>query len=132
ALIKGIDTTRALALPGVRHVITGDQIRALSDPFLAVLKAPIDQWSLAVDRVRYVGEAVAVVLAGDRYIAEDGAALVDIDYEALPVVVDPRAAVRKDAPLLHPETESNELSVREFVYGDPDAAFAGAHRTISL
>lgn len=132
ALIKNIDAVRALALPGVRYVITGEQIRALSDPFLAVLKQPIDQWSLAVDRVRYVGEAIALVLADDRYIAEDGAALVDVDYEALPVVVDPRAAVREGAPLLHPDTKSNVLSVREFVYGDPDAAFAGAHKTISL
>ncbi|WP_236771631.1 xanthine dehydrogenase family protein molybdopterin-binding subunit [Agrobacterium tumefaciens] len=132
ALITEIDTTRALAVPGVRHVITGEQIRAISDPFLTVLKQPIDQWALAVERVRYVGEAVAVVLADDRYIAEDGAALVDILYEPLPVVVDPVAAVRSDAPLLHPAAGSNQLSVREFVYGEPDAAFARAERTISV
>ncbi len=132
ALITTIDTTRALAVPGVRRVITGEEIRALSDPFLTVLKQPIDQWALAVERVRYVGEAVAIVLADDRYIAEDGAALVEILYEPLAVVVDPSAAVRADAPLLHPAAGTNQLSVREFVYGEPDAAFARADRTVTV
>jgi 2-furoyl-CoA dehydrogenase large subunit len=132
ALITDINVVRALALPGVRHVITGPQIQAISDPFLTVLKQPIDQWALAVERVRYVGEAVAIVLADDRYLAEDGAALVDIRYEPLPIVVDPRAAVLDDAPLLHAAAGSNQLSVREFVYGEPDAAFARADRTVTV
>ena len=132
ALIKDIDTSKALALPGVHHVLTGEDIRAISDPFLIVLKKPIDQWALAVERVRYVGEAVAIVIAEDRYIAEDGADLVDVAYDPLPVVIDPREAVSADAPVLHPDAGSNELSAREFTYGDPDKAFAAAHKTVSL
>ena len=132
AEIKSIDASRALAVPGVRRVITGDEIRELTKPFLVVLKQPIDQWSLAVDRVRYAGEAVALVLADDRYIAEDAADLVDVEYERLPVVVDPREAVKEDAFLLHPPVGSNDLSTRDFTYGDPDAQFEKADRVVSL
>lgn len=102
AEIDAIDASRALALPGVHAVLTGEDIAAMSDPFLIVLKKPIDQWALAVGRVRYVGEPVAVVIADDRYIAEDGVDLVDVAYNPLPVVVDPLEAVKPDAPLLHP------------------------------
>ena len=63
-------------MPGVWAVITGEDVRKLSDPFLVALKAPVHQWSLAVDRVRYVGEPVALVVAESRYIAEDAAELV--------------------------------------------------------
>lgn len=132
AAIRNIDVDRALALPGVQKVITGDEIRAISDPFLLALKAPIDQWSLAVDKVRYVGEAVALVVAEDRYIAEDGADLVRVDYERLEPVVDPEAAVRPDAPVLHDPAGSNEISSRDFTYGDPAAAFAATERTVKL
>ncbi len=66
-----------LAHDGVWAVITGEEIRKLSDPFLAVVKTPIQQWALAVERVRYVGEPVALVVAENRYIAEDAAELVE-------------------------------------------------------
>ncbi len=132
AVVKRIDTAAALALPGVHHVITGEDIKALSDPFLIALKAPIDQWSLAVERVRYVGEPVALVLADDRYIAEDAADLVEIAYEKLDVVVDPLKAIQKDAPLVHQQAKSNEISAREYIYGDPEAAFASATHTIAI
>ncbi|MFN0263709.1 xanthine dehydrogenase family protein molybdopterin-binding subunit [Tepidamorphus sp. 3E244] len=132
AKITSMDVSRAEALPGVHKVLTGEDIRAISDPFLIVLKKPIDQWALAVERVRYVGEAVAVVIADDRYLAEDGCDLVDVVYEPLPVVMDPREAVKTDAEVLHPDAGSNELSTREFTYGEPDKAFADADRKVSL
>lgn len=132
AEIKSIDVSKALELPGVRRVITGDEVRELTKPFLVVLKQPIDQWSLAVDRVRYVGEAVALVLADDRYIAEDAADLVEVEYERLPVVVDPREAMKDDAFLLHPPVGSNNLSTRDFTYGDPDAQFEAADQIVRL
>ena len=66
AEIVAIDTSAALALPGVWAVITGDDVKKLSDPFLIALKAPVHQWSLAIERVRYVGEAVALVVAESR------------------------------------------------------------------
>jgi len=133
ALIKKIDTAKALELPGVHLVLTGADIKEKSDPFLTVLKKPrIQQWSLAVDRVRYCGEAVALVVADDRYVAEDGADLVEVEYDQLPVVTDPLEAVKPEAPVLHPEAETNEVSVREFTYGDPDAAFAKAEHSVSI
>lgn len=130
ARIVSIDTVRAKALPGVHAVITGAEIQAMSDPFLVALKSPIDQWSLAVDVVRYVGEAVALVVADDRYLAEDAVELVEIAYEDLPVVVDCLEAVKPGAPVLHLAAGSNELSNRRFVYGEPDEIFARADRVV--
>ena len=132
AEIVCIDARAALALDGVWAVITGDDVRKLSDPFLIALKAPIDQWSLAVGRVRYVGEPVALVVADTRYLAEDAAERVEIEYAPLPAVLDPRAACEKSAPLLHLAAKSNEISVRKFRYGDPERAFAQADARVAL
>jgi 2-furoyl-CoA dehydrogenase large subunit len=132
AKILKIDPAAALALPGVAAVITGEDVRKLTDPFLIALKAPVHQWSLAVERVRYVGEAVALVVAESRYVAEDAAELVEVDYEPLEAVIDPAAACGKSAPLLHPACKANEISVRKFAYGDTAAAFAAADRIVAL
>jgi len=132
ARIMRIDTAEALAREGVWAVVTGEEVRRLSDPFLIALKAPVDQWSLAVERVRYVGEAVALVVAESRYAAEDAAELVVVDYEPFEAVLDPRLARSPSAPLLHPQAASNELSVRKFSYGDVAGAFARADARIAL
>jgi 2-furoyl-CoA dehydrogenase large subunit len=132
ARIVGINPTEALAQDGVWAVITGEEVRRLSDPFLIALKAPIDQWSLAVERVRYVGEPVALVVAESRYLAEDAGELVRIDYEPLPAVIDPRAACDPSGPLLHAQAKSNEISVRRFSYGDCNRAFEAAHARVAL
>ena len=132
AKIVAIDGSAALAQEGVWAVITGEDVRRLSDPFLIALKAPVNQWSLAVERVRYVGEPVALVVADTRYLAEDAADLVRVDYEPLEVVVDPQAARAEGAPLLHPQAKSNEISVRKFAYGDTASAFARADVRVAL
>jgi 2-furoyl-CoA dehydrogenase large subunit len=132
AQIVHIDVGAALAQEGVWAVVTGDDIRRLSDPFLIALKAPIEQWSLAVERVRYVGEPVALVVAESRYLAEDAADLVRIDYEPLEAVIDPQAARAESAPLLHAQVGSNEISVRKFSYGDAESAFARAAARVAL
>ena len=132
AKIAGIDPTEALAQDGVWAVITGEDVRKLSDPFLIALKAPIHQWSLAVERVRYVGEPVALVVAETRYLAEDAADLVRVDYEPLEAVIDPKAACGNEAPLLHAEAKTNEISVRRFSYGDTKSAFENAHARVAL
>ena len=132
ARIVRIDAAHALAQDGVWAVLTGEDVRRLSDPFLIALKAPIDQWSLAVERVRYVGEPVALVVAESRYLAEDAAELLSIEYETLEAVLDPRLAREASAPLLHAQAKSNEISVREFFYGDSAAAFARADARIAL
>jgi 2-furoyl-CoA dehydrogenase large subunit len=132
AKIVNIDATEALAHRGVWAVIIGEDVRKLSDPFLIALKAPIHQWSLAIERVRYVGEPVALVVADDRYLAEDAAERVQIDYEPLPAVVDPQAARQKNSPLLHADAKTNEISVRTFSYGDVKGAFAKADAHVKL
>jgi 2-furoyl-CoA dehydrogenase large subunit len=130
--IVSIDTSAALALDGVWAVLTGEDVRKISDPFLVALKAPIHQWSLAVERVRYVGEPVALVVAENRYIAEDAAELVQIEYAPLDAVIDPLEAKQDGAPILHPEAGTNEISVREFKYGDTKTAFEQADRQVKL
>src|SRR6516165_10029948 len=130
--IVRIDAEQALAHDGVWAVITGEDIRKLSDPFLAVVKTPVQQWTLAVERVRYVGEPVAVVVAESRYIAEDAAELVTIDYQPRDAVLDPVEACKSSAPLLHQGARTNQISVREFRYGDPEGAFARADRRIAM
>jgi 2-furoyl-CoA dehydrogenase large subunit len=132
AEILRIDADAALKHDGVWGVITGEDIQKLSDPFLAVVKTPIQQWALAVERVRYVGEPVALVVAESRYIAEDAAELVTVDYAPLEAVIDPVAACDSSAPLLHPAAKTNEISVRDFRYGDPESAFARADRRVAL
>jgi 2-furoyl-CoA dehydrogenase large subunit len=132
ARIVRINTAEALAREGVWAVVTGEEARRLSDPFLIALKVPVDQWSLAVERVRYVGEPVALVVAESRYVAEDAAELVTVDYEPLEAVLDPRVARSPSAPLLHPQAAGNEISVRKFSYGDAAGAFARADARIAL
>ncbi len=132
AKIVAIDASAALAQEGVWAAITGEDVRRLSDPFLIALKAPVNQWSLAVERVRYVGEPVVLVVADTRYLAEDAADLVRVDYEPLEAVVDPQAARAEGAPLLHPQAKSNEISVRKFAYGDTASAFARADARVAL
>jgi 2-furoyl-CoA dehydrogenase large subunit len=132
AEIVRIDPSAALGRPGVWAVITGDDVKKLSDPFLIALKAPVHQWSLAVGKVRYVGEPVALVVAENRYLAEDAADLVRVEYRPLPAVMDPLKACEDCAPLLHPEAGTNQVSVRHFTYGDPKGAFARADARIRL
>jgi len=78
ARIKNIDVSRALAMPGVRAVITGKEIKDVTDPFPMAIPTPVKYYSVAVDKVRYVGEPVAVVVARDRFSAEDAADLVEV------------------------------------------------------
>ncbi len=130
--IVRIDARDALAKDGVWAVITGQDLRKISDPFLVALKTPVHQWSLAVDRVRYVGEPVALVVAESRYLAEDAAELVRIEYRPLDAVIDAQAARVPTAPILHPEAKTNEISVRRFSYGDTKSAFARADARVAL
>jgi len=132
AEIVRIDAAAALAHEGVWAVITGDDVRKLSDPFMSVIKSPMQQWALAVERVRYVGEPVALVVAESRYIAEDAAELVEIEYTPLEAVIDPLAACAEDAVLLHPQAKTNEVHIREFAYGDTKSAFDRADHRVAL
>jgi 2-furoyl-CoA dehydrogenase large subunit len=132
ARIESIDVGRACALPGVRAVVTGEQIARLTRPFTVGIKTPMRHFSLAVERVRYHGEPVAIVLGESPYLAEDGAALVDVAYVPLRAVIDPELAARDDAPRLHQEVASNVISERRFRYGEPERAFAAADQVVEI
>jgi len=132
ATLNGIDSSRAEAAPGVRAVLTGRDLAAWSKPFVVGVKAPMEMWALAVDRVRYAGEPVAVVVADTRYLAEDAADLLVVDYTQLAPVVSIESAIRPDAPILHEGHGSNIASDRSFRYGDPETAFANAPHTVEL
>jgi 2-furoyl-CoA dehydrogenase large subunit len=132
ANIRAIDTKAAAAAPGVAAVITGTEVSALSSPLVPVLRAPLEGWPIAVGRVRYVGEPVAVVIAADRYLAEDALDLIEVDYDPLPAIVDPLAALEPGAPTLHDKLGCNIVSDRAFRYGDPQAAFAQSPHRIAV
>ncbi|HEV8624796.1 MAG TPA: xanthine dehydrogenase family protein molybdopterin-binding subunit [Acidimicrobiia bacterium] len=126
ARIVSVDVSAALAVPGVVGVLTGKDVAALSRPFPSAIGRAVEHWAAAVDRVRYVGEPVAVVVASDRYVAEDAAELVAVEYDPLSVAASPEAALAPEAPVLHEAVGSNVVSDRQFSYGDAAAALAGA------
>ena len=131
AWIRSIDTSAAEADPRVAAVLTAADLPDL--PPLACIDAepstkPFNQPIIATDKVRYVGEPVAVIVAADRYVAEDVAHLVEVDYEELPAVTDPEEAMEPGAPIVH--TDTNVCDTLEFKLGDPGAAFASAPHTL--
>jgi carbon-monoxide dehydrogenase large subunit len=133
ARIRAVDTGPALALPGVHAVLTADDLpepmrseripNLMTNPAIKIMRT---QHALARSEVCYVGEAIAVVIAESRYVAEDAAAQVAVDYEVLPAVSDCRAAVAPDAPRAHSDIPDNIAAEVRMAYGDVDAAFASA------
>lgn len=132
ARIGAIRTDAALALDGVACVLTAADVVAWSRPFTVGVKAAMEHRALAVDRARYVGEPVAVVVARDRYVAEDAVELIEVDWEPLDAVVDPEAAADEGAPVLHEAVGGNVVSDRCFRYGAPERAFAEAPHVVEL
>ncbi|GAC1406220.1 MAG: molybdopterin-dependent oxidoreductase [Candidatus Velthaea sp.] len=137
AKIKRVDVAAAKAHPGVLAAYTGDDLHhahglKASMPVahkMPELKTP-PHYMLALDKVRFVGEPVAVVVASSAYIARDAAELVEVDYDELPAVVDPFKAIAEGAPLLHEGLESNVAFRMPFSAGDPAKAFAEADEVI--
>ena len=133
ARIESIDAEVALALPGVDAVLTGEDIEGVPPiPVRTATEHRLDEFLqpvLARERVRYVGEPVAVVLAEDPYLAEDAAELIEVGYEALPVALDARTADEADAPRLRDEA-SNEAATLSMGYGDVEEAFRRAARVV--
>ncbi|MGF6875024.1 xanthine dehydrogenase family protein molybdopterin-binding subunit [Paraburkholderia sp. MM5477-R1] len=132
AELVSIDTEAASKLHGVHAVLTRDDLRAWSRPFVVGVKSPMEQWALAMDRVRYVGEPVAVVMAESRALAEDALDLIKVDYAMLDPVTSIEQSVRGDAPVLHERVGSNVISDRRFRYGEPEAAFENAPHRVKL
>jgi carbon-monoxide dehydrogenase large subunit len=109
AIIKSIDLSAARKAPGVVCVLTGADVKGRIGSLPCVAPAEHIPFHpvLALDRVRHVGEAVAVVVARDQYRAQDAADLIEIDYEPLEAVTDPEKALEPGAPLLHEEFGSS-------------------------
>jgi aerobic carbon-monoxide dehydrogenase large subunit len=134
AKLLGFETEATLAMPGVHAVITADDLPEpmRHDPLPLLLPNPAlvarTQLALARNEVCYVGQAVAVVIADTRYLAEDAAAALIPQYEVLPAASDCRAAAAENAPHAHSDLSSNVASTFRLNYGDVEGAFArGAH-----
>src|SRR5579864_6044869 len=129
ARILSIDAAAARDLPGVHLVLTARDLGEKLEPSPLLvphhaLTQPRTQLPLALDEVRYVGEAVAFVVADSRYVAEDALELIDVDYEPLPVVHSLEVASAENAPLVHAEVEGNIAASFVQTVGDPESAFA--------
>jgi carbon-monoxide dehydrogenase large subunit len=130
ARILRIDSSKACALPGVHLVLEGQEARRLARPFCVPMRAerfwPTEFPHLAFEKVRFVGEPVAMVVAADPYLVLDALDAIAVEYEPLPVVTDVERATAPDAGQLHEEAPNNVLFEHRHSAGDPEGAFAAA------
>src|SRR5579872_1475535 len=116
ARIRRIDASRALALPGVVAVVTGQDAPAT----YGILPIGHDEHALAVDKVRYVGDNVACVAAESEAIAEQALELIDVEYELLPAWFDPEQSMRAEEEFIHEGRPHNIEKEYHHVFGDPE------------
>ena len=135
ARIRSINTDAAQAVPGVVAVVTGALLAQHKLAWMPTLSGDT-QAVLVTDKVRFQGQEVACVIATDPYVARDAAALIDVDYEVLPAVVDPQKSLRPDAPLIRDEKEGQTNNhIYRWEAGDKaktDEAFLSADRVVKL
>lgn len=134
ALLRGIDVEKAKEHPGVVTVLTGRDLLGQVEPFRSTPNRfaggeSVQHW-LAVEKVRFVGEAICAIVAEDRATAEDALELIEVDYEPLPAVTDAREGEKDGSPLVHETCANNYLIRRRLERGDVDGAFAGAHLAV--
>ncbi|HYA05919.1 MAG TPA: xanthine dehydrogenase family protein molybdopterin-binding subunit [Xanthobacteraceae bacterium] len=144
ARIKTIDCSRAAAAPGVVYALTGPELVQLLPPVPDTQLVLPSKWTtlvqhkfinpqqplLAHDKVRHVGEALAVIVAENRHAAEDAAELVEFDFEPLPAVLDPEAALGASAIIVHDRFETNLIGQFTIGKGDADGALKRAPRRL--
>jgi carbon-monoxide dehydrogenase large subunit len=134
AKIVSIDTSAALQHPKVHAVITGTDLEAQGLAWMPTISADT-QAVLATDKVRFQGQEVAFVVADDRYSARDALELIDVEYEPLPVVIDSRKALDKDAPVIRDDLEDKkDNGIFDWEAGDKEATdrvFADAEVTVA-
>lgn len=134
ARLVSIDTSRALAHPGVKAVITGQDLLGLNLAWAPTLSADV-QAVLVTDKVRFQGQEVAFVIADDRYAARDAVELIDVEYDVLQPMTDARRALDPDAPVIRDEIEGRtDNKIFEWEAGDAaatDAVFASADVIVS-
>ena len=134
ARVRSIDFERAAAASGVVAVVTGRELAAwtvnlrIAPPIEGL--QPTEVSTLPVDKVRFPGDPIACVVAADRYLAEDAAELVDVEYEALAPVVDMFKALEPGAPLVDDSLSSNLVSHQNFTAGHVDRRFGEADRVV--
>jgi 4-hydroxybenzoyl-CoA reductase alpha subunit len=124
ARIVSIDTRRAARLPGVKCVITGEDTPKVKYGNWRLFPSTQDEYPLAVEKVRFIGDEVAAVAAVDKETAEEALALIDVVYEELPAVYSVDDSLAPDAPVIHGETPSNISVDRKISYGDVERGFA--------
>lgn len=140
AKVKNIDSAQALKIPGVIAVVTGKDLVSIMDPLPANADYRHLGWHwripsvypLATDKVRFVGEPVAAVVAENPYSAYDALGLIEVEYEPLPAVLDPCVAMQPNSPLLYDEWGDNIQAHVNFKFGDIDQAFSQADRIITV
>ena len=144
AAIKRIDVSAAEHMPGVVGVFTASDLGICGVP-IPTLTTPDPQFTaatscvlaeqrlpiLASDRVHYAGQPIAVVIAEDRYRAEDALEAIEVVYEPRPAVTDPLEALDPDCPVLFDHLDGNEAARLNYSFGDPDAAFAAAATVVT-
>lgn len=138
ARFNGVDVEAARSMPGVHLALASSDLPAawrnrripLDVPNPAI-RDPLTQYPLAVDEVCFAGEAVAVIVAETRHLAEDAAETVMVDYEPLPVAGNCEEAYLDGAPLAHSQIKDNVVARFSLNYGDADAAFANAAHVVS-
>jgi xanthine dehydrogenase molybdenum-binding subunit len=134
ALVKRIDVSRAQALPGVEAVILPKDLPSIKFPTaghpwsLDVAHRDVADRLILTEKARFVGDAIAAVVAVDLLTAEKALHLIDVEYEVLPFVLTPEDAMKEGAPVLHEERPSNIVSTFGAQYGDIDAEFRTADR----
>ncbi|MEP9375378.1 xanthine dehydrogenase family protein molybdopterin-binding subunit [Aquabacter sp. CN5-332] len=138
ARITSLDVSAAEALPGVRRVLTYADLRPLLTCDRIPLAMPsgairfdVDPFVLAKDEVCHVGEPIALVVAESRHVAEDALALIEIELDALPAVVDPRLGLAPGAPQARTDCPDNLVAKMSAAYGDVESAFASAAHVIA-
>jgi len=124
ARILNIDTSKAEKLPGVKGIVTGKDFGGWSWGWMPATR---DETPLAVDKVRYMAEAVAGVAAVDEDTAEEATGLIKVEYEELPGVFDPEEAMKDGAPKVHDYVNNNISVEYHWNFGDVDKAFAESH-----
>jgi 4-hydroxybenzoyl-CoA reductase alpha subunit len=124
ARILNIDTRRAARLPGVKAIITGKDFNGWTWGWMPASR---DEGPMAVDKVRYLAEAVAAVAAADEETAEEACELIKVDYDELPGVFDPEEAMKDGAPVIHDYAKNNISVQYHWNFGDVEKAFAESY-----
>lgn len=126
ARIKRIDVQRAAALKGVKCVVTGEDIPKVKYGNWRLFPDTQDEYALAMDKVRFIGDEVAALAAVDLDTAEEALSLIEVDYEELPAVFDVAASRAEGAPVLHDDCPGNVSVNRKIQYGDVEEGFAAS------